>query len=128
MERYRTDHRKVYLMSFNKDGVGFIKPGITDYKDVLSRIEANRLYEPQEHPDRVVWVDYFDSVYPIRSITVKGKELALKIEQELLEALGDRDAYFDVNFSGITEMRKYTAQRYATAIKIIEKYRVSYVN
>ena len=115
-------------MSFKKDGEGFIKPGVTDFKDVLSRIEYNRLYEPLQRPDRVVWVDYFDSVYPIRSITVKGKELALKIEQELLEALGTRDAYFDVNFSGITEMRKYTAQRYAIAISILEKYRVSYGN
>ena len=116
------------LMSFKKEDEGFIKPGVTDYKDVLARIEANRLYEPQSHPDRVVWVDYFDSVYPIKSITVKGKELALKIEQELLEALGARDAYFDVNFSGITEMRKYTAQRYAIATKILEKYRVPYGN
>ena len=115
-------------MSFKKDGIGYIKPGVTDFKDVLSRIEANRLYEPQEHPDKVVWVDYFDSVYPIKSITVKGKELALKIEQELLKALGDQDAYFDVKFSGITEMRKYTPKRYAIAINIIEKYRVSYGN
>jgi len=123
MKRYQSDYRKVYLMSFKKDGQGYIKPGVTDYKDVLSRIEANALYDPIAHPDRVVWKDYFDSVYPIRSITVKGKEQALRIEQELLEALGARDAYFDVNFSGISEMRKYTAKRYAVAISIIEKYR-----
>jgi len=128
MEKYRTDHRKVYLMCFRKDGKVYIKPGVTDYKDVFSRIEANRLYEPQSRPDRVLWVEYFDSVYPLKSITVKGKELALKIEQELLKALGDRDAHFDVNFSGITEVRKFTPQRFATATDVIEKYRVNYNN
>ena len=113
-------------MYFRKDGKSYLKPGVTDYKDVLSRIEANSKYDPVEHPERVTWREYFNEIRPAKSITVKGKEHALMIEQELLQALGPADASFDRNFSGISEVRNYTPQRYAIAVNILEKYRTKW--
>lgn len=126
MEKYSTGHCKVYLMSFKKDGKSYIKPGITDYKDVYSRIQANLILEQQSRPDRVPWVRYFDTVKVLKSITVENKEKALMIEEEILNALGPKDVTFDQNFSGITEVRKYSSQQYATAVSILESYRVKY--
>ena len=126
MQKYQTDHYRVYLMSFQKDGESFLKPGFTSYRDVYSRIEANHILDPKENPGNVTWNNHFDRVSPAKSITVKGKHQAKEIEKEILEALGKKDVFFDVKFSGITEMRKYSAQRYAIACSILEKYRSSW--
>ena len=123
MQKYQTEHYRVYLMSFQKDGVSYLKPGFTQYKDVYSRIEANHLLDQKEHPNNVTWKDYFDRVNPAKSITVKGKAQAKLIEQEILDALGKKDVSFDVKFSGITEMRSYSNRSYAIACTILEKYR-----
>ena len=53
------------------------------------------------------------------SVTVENKTKALELESKILSGWGKKDFWIESKLSGITELRKYTPQRYAIAKSII---------
>lgn len=109
MEKHATNFR-VYLRYFAKNGEQFLKVGITSAKDA-----EDRLLENHRLDDKVSWLDYFDKTNLIASVGCPSREHALLVEKAVLTSWGKRDVYFDQNFSGITEVRRFTEERIQVA-------------
>ncbi len=120
-ESYRGSHMKVYMLYLTKDGKKFLKVGTTKAKDVNMRIEYNK--QDDELSGRTPWTTFFDEVKVSKSVTLPTEEAALRLEAMILEQWGDRDIFFDENMSGISEIRKYSPERFQIAKDIIDKNR-----
>lgn len=120
-ESYRGSHMKVYMLYLTKDGRKFLKVGTTKAKDVNMRIEYNK--QDDELSGRTPWTTFFDEVKVAKSVTLPTEEAALRLEAMILEQWGDRDIFFDENMSGISEIRKYTPERFQIAKDIIDNNR-----
>ena len=120
-ESYQGSHMKVYMLYLTKDGRKFLKVGTTKAKDVNMRIEYNK--QDDELSGRTPWTTFFDEVKVSKSVTLPTEEAALRLEAMILEQWGDRDIFFDENMSGISEMRKYSPERFQIAKDIIDKNR-----
>jgi len=112
---------KVYMLYLTKDGKKFLKVGITKAKDVNMRIEFNK--QDDELRGRTPWTTFFDEVKVSKSVTLPTEEAALRLEEMILEHWGDRDIFFDENMSGISEIRKYSPERFQIAKDIIDNNR-----
>ena len=120
-ESYRGSHMKVYMLYLTKDGRKFLKVGTTKAKDVNMRIEFNK--QDDELSGRTPWTTFFDEVKVSKSVTLPTEEAALRLEAMILEQWGDRDIFFDENMSGISEIRKYSPERFQIAKDIIDNNR-----
>lgn len=120
-ESYQGSHMKVYMLYLTKDGKKFLKVGTTKAKDVNMRIEYNK--QDDELSGRTPWTTFFDEVKVSKSVTLPTEEAALRLEAMILEQWGDRDIFFDENMSGISEMRKYSPERFQIAKDIIDNNR-----
>ena len=120
-ESYRGSHMKVYMLYLTKDGKKFLKVGTTKAKDVNMRIEFNK--QDDELSGRTPWTTFFDEVKVSKSVTLPTEEAALRLEAMILEQWGDRDIFFDENMSGISEIRKYSPERFQIAKDIIDNNR-----
>ena len=120
-ESYRGSHMKVYMLYLTKDGKKFLKVGTTKAKDVNMRIEYNK--QDDELSGRTPWTTFFDEVKVSKSVTLPTEEAALRLEEMILEHWGDRDIFFDENMSGISEIRKYSPERFQIAKDIIDNNR-----
>lgn len=118
---------RVYLVTFKRtiDGVeeSYIKIGITSYTEVLDRI----LIAHQAFLKGIDnWVltsmyEYFHSGTVIASVQLPtGK--ARELEKKVLEIWGPQDLNLP-KMNGMSEIRKYTPQRYAIAKNLIQKNR-----
>ena len=123
-ESYRGSHMKVYMLYLVKDGKKFLKVGTTKAKDVNMRIEFNK--KDDELSGRTPWTTFFSEVKVSKSVTLPTEEAALRLEAMILEQWGDRDIFFDENMSGISEIRKYSPDRFQIAKDIIDNNRVTY--
>lgn len=114
------DWYKVYLLEMSLEGKRYLKVGITKFKDVRDRILYNARYD-QEVP----WVELFDNVRIIKSITVYGKVSALRIENEILNVWDPlQERITKVN--GVTEMTDYSSEAFDKAVEIIEENRIRF--
>jgi len=120
-ESYQGSHMKVYMLYLTKDGKKFLKVGTTKAKDVNMRIEFNK--QDDELSGRTPWTTFFDEVKVSKSVTLPTEEAALRLEEMILEHWGDRDIFFDENMSGISEIRKYSPERFQIAKDIIDNNR-----
>ena len=120
-ESYQGSHMKVYMLYLTKDGKKFLKVGTTKAKDVNMRIEYNK--QDDELRGRTPWTTFFDEVKVSKSVTLPTEEAALRLEAMILEQWGDRDIFFDENMSGISEIRKYSPERFQIAKDIIDNNR-----
>jgi hypothetical protein len=120
-ESYQGSHMKVYMLYLTKDGKKFLKVGTTKAKDVNMRIEFNK--QDDELSGRTPWTTFFDEVKVAKSVTLPTEEVALRLEAMILEQWGDRDIFFDENMSGISEIRKYSPERFQIAKDIIDNNR-----
>lgn len=120
-ESYQGSHMKVYMLYLTKDGKKFLKVGTTKAKDVNMRIEYNK--QDDELSGRTPWTTFFDEVKVSKSVTLPTEEAALRLEEMILEHWGDRDIFFDENMSGISEIRKYSPERFQIAKDIIDNNR-----
>lgn len=120
-ESYQGSHMKVYMLYLTKDGRKFLKVGTTKAKDVNMRIEFNK--QDDELSGRTPWTTFFDEVKVSKSVTLPTEEAALRLEEMILEHWGDRDIFFEENMSGISEIRKYSPERFQIAKDIIDNNR-----
>lgn len=120
-ESYQGSHMKVYMLYLTKDGRKFLKVGTTKAKDVNMRIEYNK--QDDELSGRTPWTTFFDEVKVSKSVTLPTEEAALRLEEMILEHWGDRDIFFEENMSGISEIRKYSPERFQIAKDIIDNNR-----
>lgn len=120
-ESYQGSHMKVYMLYLTKDGKKFLKVGTTKAKDINMRIEYNK--QDDELSGRTPWTTFFDEVKVSKSVTLPTEEAALRLEAMILEQWGDRDIFFDENMSGISEIRKYSPERFQIAKDIIDNNR-----
>lgn len=119
---------KLYLMTFRKfivdEVLEVIKIGKTKYVETYDRIIFNHKVFVEGKEDS--WVKdsmfgYFDEVVVNASAQLTTL-LAVELEKKILKAWGAQD--LDIpKINGMSEMRKYTKQRFAIAKNIIEKNR-----
>ena len=119
---------KLYLMTFKKN-VGdqvleVIKVGLTTFKDTYDRLLFNHqvFLEGKE----AKWIEdtmfnYFDELVVNASAMLPLNKVK-DLEKQILSAWGDQDLELP-KINGMSEMRKYTNQRFAIAKSIIEKNR-----
>ncbi len=119
---------KLYLMTFKKriDGqmLEVIKVGLTTFTETYDRIIYN--HQVFKEGKEEVWVEdsmygYFDEVV-VNASAMLPKNKVKELEKQILKAWGDQDLIIP-KINGMSEMRKYTNQRFAIAKNIIEKNR-----
>lgn len=121
---------KIYLMTFKKNTgdqeLKVIKVGLTSFKDAYDRLLFNdEIFQKGKEAE---WVEdsmigYFgeDDTVVNASAMLPMKKVK-DLEKQILEAWGDQDLKLP-KINGMSEMRKYTNQRFAIAKNIIEKNR-----
>lgn len=105
--------RKVYLAVLSKGDKPYIKVGITSFSDAMDRF----MFEDRGGSLNGI----FDKVKIHRSVVVPDEQSAKELERRILLAWGPKDFMAPMNFSGITEIRRYTPQRYAIACTCFER-------
>jgi hypothetical protein len=119
---------KLYLMTFKKNIGGevmeVIKVGMTDFEETYDRIIYN--HQVFKEGKEAKWVEdtmygYFDEVL-VNSSAMLPSGKVRELEKQILHAWGVQDLEIP-NIVGMSEMRKYTKQRFAIAKNIIEKNR-----
>tara|TARA_R110000796_G_scaffold73157_2_gene164783 strand:- start:300 stop:686 length:387 start_codon:yes stop_codon:yes gene_type:complete len=124
-EQYKGGHTKVYMLYLVKEGKKYLKVGLTKFKDVNMRIGYNE-EKDLELSGRMPWKDFFDEVKVSKSVTLPTEEAAKRLEAMILENWGERDIFFEENMSGISEMRKYSPEKFQLAKTIIDNNRTTY--
>lgn len=118
---------RVYLVTFRRtiDGVeeSYIKIGITSYTEVLDRIlVAHQAFlEGRDSWVLTSMYEYFHNGSVIASAQLPTDK-ARELEKEVLEKWGPQDLDLP-KMNGMSEIRKYTPQRYAIAKNLIQKNR-----
>ena len=108
---------KTYLFCLRKKGTEqrlYLKPGITEFKDIEARMFFNNLNEEES------FIQHFDPK-PMWSGKFPNKAEAEKVEKELLEYFGDK---VNIGFKtgGYTEVRKYDHQKWMIKREELYKY------
>ena len=119
---------KLYLMTFKKrmedQVLEVIKVGLTTFTETYDRIIYN--HEVFKEGKEEGWVEdsmygYFDEVV-VNASAMLPKAKVKELEKQILKAWGDQDLTIP-KINGMSEMRKYSNQRFAIAKNIIEKNR-----
>lgn len=119
--------QRVYLVTFRRtvDGVeeSYIKIGITSYTEVLDRIliAHQAFLEGRDNWVLTSMYEYFHSGSVIASAQLPTDK-ARELEKEVLEKWGPQDLDLP-KMNGMSEIRRYTPQRYAIAKNLIQKNR-----
>jgi len=106
---------KVYLASLEKDGETYLKVGTTCYLDAMDRFR----YCNDKYPIS----DVFKNIRICASWTVSDIKTAKEIERKILNAWGPKEFRIEKYCGGITDIRPYSAQRYAIAKYAINSLR-----
>ena len=109
---------KVYLASLKNDELNLLKVGITQFIDAEDRFAYNyKAFTEGREPE--AYINIFPKITLCASVTVENRVKALELETKILKGWGDKDFWIESRLSGITELRKYTPQRYAIAKSVI---------
>ena len=109
---------KVYLASLKNNELNLLKVGITQFIDAQDRFNYNyKAFTEGKEPE--AYINLFSQITLCASVTVENKTKALELEAKILSGWGKKDFWIESKLSGITELRKYTPQRYAIAKSII---------
>ena len=109
---------KVYLASLKNNELNLLKVGITQFIDAEDRFVYNyKAFTEGKEPE--AYINLFPQITLCASVTVENKTKALELEAKILSGWGKKDFWIESKLSGITELRKYTPQRYAIAKSII---------
>ena len=118
---------RLYLVTFRRtvDGIeeSFIKVGVTTYTEVWDRIlQAHQAFiEGRDNWVLTSMYEYFHNGSVVAS-TQLPTDKAKNLEKEILEKWGPQDLELP-KMNGMSEIRKYTPQRYAVAKNLIQKNR-----
>ncbi len=118
--RFNNGKYKIYLASLKNSELNLLKIGITQFVDAEDRFNWNyKEYTRGIEPE--AYHNLFPEITICDSVIVENKAQAEEIEAKILNGWGAKDFWLESQLSGITELRKYTSQRYAIAKSIITK-------
>ena len=116
--RFKDGKCKVYLASLQNNELNLLKVGITQFIDAQDRFNYNyKAFTEGKEPE--AYINLFPKITLCASVTVESKTKAEELEAKILNGWGVKDFWIESKLSGITELRKYTPQRYAIAKSII---------
>ena len=116
--RFNNGKYKIYLASLKNIDLNLLKIGITQFVDAEDRFNWNyKEYTRGNEPE--AYHNLFPEITICDSVIVENKAKAEEIEAKILSGWGTKDFWLEPQLSGITELRKYTSQRYAIAKSII---------
>ena len=115
---FRDGKYKVYLASLKNDQLNLLKIGITQFVDAEDRFAYNyKSFTEGKEPE--AYINMFPQITLCASVTVENKAKAEELEAKILKGWGDKDFWIKSKLAGVTELRKYTPQRYAIAKSVI---------
>ena len=115
---FRDGKYKVYLASLKNDQLNLLKIGITQFVDAEDRFAYNyKAFTEGKEPE--AYINMFPQITLCASVTVENKAKAEELEAKILKGWGDKDFWIKSKLAGVTELRKYTPQRYAIAKSVI---------
>ena len=115
---FKDGQYKVYLASLQNNEFNLLKVGITQFIDAEDRFTYNyKAFTEGREPE--AYINLFPKIILCASVTVESKTKAEELEAKILNGWGAKDFWIESKLSGITELRKYTPQRYAIAKSVI---------
>jgi hypothetical protein len=114
---------KVYLAKLKRTNAKpscVYKVGITSFSDAEKRLKYNGADEP------FPIIKYFPDIKVMKTIWVKSKEHAEKVESDIMQAIGNgktfHDWYEPDQISGITEMRKWNYDEIQSIFQMMDRH------